>query len=571
MVNSPSNAAFEMEKQKLELEKQKLALERERIAMMAQQQALVVVPDAKDSAKAAAAASAKAAAEAAAASGPIGASNPVLQQLQLAGANIEGRLSEIVAKVDLLIEMQASKAGAGPAGSMRLFSGQVEDPFAGEVLVNTIERLVNEHQNLSGDVVQKAEQVESAQTKIAELLEKNQEFIQNNNSLLESRNATLQDSSEADNRLKLAMMEKEKMENEVMRLTQDLQELQRQHGLAVQQGQVARAELDAEKETATHMRAELQVEKEAAEQAASRIQSELDAADAASKADVLSERQARRMAEERLGEVRAAQEEGESRAIDAQIVKLSEELGESRAELTASQEDAHALAARLTAAQLAQATAEAARAEAEAEAQRLEHGLQSETLKLQAALANGGAAGADEAAERERLQQRLAEIQKEHEAELDAAVRVARADAFENSSAANAAVTAASSEVAQLQQKLAEVATEKEALEAKLAGGVEATKGEVRGGKQRGWGGGVWRCVLRRNRDGAFSNECARARERRLCVRDVGSSLLAQLQALTVRAPPPARLCAVAPCLCNNFQLRRRRPRSRSWARPRRS
>ena len=72
------------------------------------------------------------------------ATNPVLQQLQVTAVGIEGRLTEIAAKVDLLV----SKAMSSASGKMGFGDGFGSDPFQGEVLVNTIERLVNEHHQL---------------------------------------------------------------------------------------------------------------------------------------------------------------------------------------------------------------------------------------------------------------------------------------------------------------------------------------------------------------------------------------------------------------------------------------
>jgi hypothetical protein len=75
----------------------------------------------------------------------IVATNPVLSQLQVTAVGIEGRLTEITAKVDLLV----TKAMASESGKFGDDGTIGSDPFQGEVLVNTVERLVNEHLQLT--------------------------------------------------------------------------------------------------------------------------------------------------------------------------------------------------------------------------------------------------------------------------------------------------------------------------------------------------------------------------------------------------------------------------------------
>jgi hypothetical protein len=259
--------------------------------------------------------------QAQAAEGSAGAVSPaLLQQLQLASVGIEGRLTDINAKVEVLLE-QTSKPKRGAAGAggnlSRMYGG--DDPFGGDLLIQTVQRLVEEHGDMSAGVVDKAGEVEELQQKIAELLDKNHEYVQTNNELLERRNAAMVDVGDQRDALKGAMLDKEKVDNELARITAELQEAQRLYNeaqLAIRASNQERESLSSKVNTAG-----VELEAALAAKEAELSKERARAADAAvAAADELAEQRTQRAAAEaRAASLQAAQQESAFEAMGAEV------------------------------------------------------------------------------------------------------------------------------------------------------------------------------------------------------------------------------------------------------------
>ena len=247
----------------------------------------------------------------------------LLQQVQLASVGIETKLTEINAKVEQLLEHASKKqgrrmSGAGMGmGMQRMFGG--DDPFGGDVLVQTVQRLVEEHSEMSGAVVDKSTEVEEMQQKVTDLLEKNQDFVRTNNQLLEKRNDAMVEVGEQRDQLKSAILEKDKIDSAVARMTAELQESQRLYNEAQLALRASGTELEALRARGEAKQAELEQALREQEVELARAREQL-AQSATSAADELAEQRAQRAAaEEQVASLRAKQQESAFEAMGAEV------------------------------------------------------------------------------------------------------------------------------------------------------------------------------------------------------------------------------------------------------------
>ncbi|XP_036363699.1 FK506-binding protein 15 isoform X2 [Octopus sinensis] len=115
-------------------------------------------------------------------------------EMRLAVGKITDKVDQVLHKLD----HSAQNSFLNPAPSLET-----------SVLMQNIQRIVQENERLKKEAMEKASKVESQNLKISELLQQNQKFVEQSNSLLEQRNDSYKDSAER-SQAQVLKLEKEK-------------------------------------------------------------------------------------------------------------------------------------------------------------------------------------------------------------------------------------------------------------------------------------------------------------------------------------------------------------------------
>eukprot|EP00058_Branchiostoma_floridae_P023960 XP_002609450.1 hypothetical protein BRAFLDRAFT_226607 [Branchiostoma floridae] len=150
-------------------------------------------------------------------------------EMRIAIGKVTDKVEQILSKVDnlQLHGMGNSLVPQGPQGYMEA-----------SVLMQNIQRILQENERLKKEVFEKSSRVESQNEKIAELLQRNQKFIEQSNTMLEQRNDTFKNTA-AQSQARVLELEQEKvqMANELSITTAQLSRLQLEiAGLRKQEG-----------------------------------------------------------------------------------------------------------------------------------------------------------------------------------------------------------------------------------------------------------------------------------------------------------------------------------------------
>ncbi|XP_078685814.1 FK506-binding protein 15-like isoform X2 [Branchiostoma floridae x Branchiostoma belcheri] len=150
-------------------------------------------------------------------------------EMRIAIGKVTDKVEQILSKVDnlQLHGMGNSLVPQGPGGYMEA-----------SVLMQNIQRILQENERLKKEVFEKSSRVESQNEKIAELLQRNQKFIEQSNTMLEQRNDTFKNTA-AQSQARVLELEQEKvqMANELSITTAQLSRLQLEiAGLRKQEG-----------------------------------------------------------------------------------------------------------------------------------------------------------------------------------------------------------------------------------------------------------------------------------------------------------------------------------------------
>ncbi|KAK7505089.1 hypothetical protein BaRGS_00003659, partial [Batillaria attramentaria] len=98
-------------------------------------------------------------------------------EVRLTVSKMSDKVDRILEKVEALSSVGAMQQQSLPAPSMET-----------SILLHNISRIVQENERLKKDVFEKGDKIESQNEKIAELLQKNQRYVEKSNTLLEERN-----------------------------------------------------------------------------------------------------------------------------------------------------------------------------------------------------------------------------------------------------------------------------------------------------------------------------------------------------------------------------------------------
>ncbi|XP_066295589.1 FK506-binding protein 15-like isoform X3 [Branchiostoma lanceolatum] len=167
-------------------------------------------------------------------------------EMRIAIGKVTDKVEQILSKVDnlQLHGMGNSLVPQGPQGYMEA-----------SVLMQNIQRILQDNERLKKEVFEKSSRVESQNEKIAELLQRNQKFIEQSNTMLEQRNDTFKTTA-AQSQARVLELEQEKvqMANELSITTAQLSRLQLEMaGLRKQEGDLTSQLNTAAQEAQKHL------------------------------------------------------------------------------------------------------------------------------------------------------------------------------------------------------------------------------------------------------------------------------------------------------------------------------
>ncbi|PIK62039.1 putative FK506-binding protein 15 [Apostichopus japonicus] len=156
--------------------------------------------------------------------------------LRQAVIQVSDKINNISQKIDTLHANQMHAAN----------SGSNAPNMEANILMQNIQRIMQENDRLKKDVYEKSSKIETQNDKISELLQRNQMFVEESNSLLEKRNDTYKQTA-AQSQLRVLELEQEKV-----KLTTDLSNATAKlSSLQLELGQVQQREADVRSKLST--------------------------------------------------------------------------------------------------------------------------------------------------------------------------------------------------------------------------------------------------------------------------------------------------------------------------------
>ncbi|XP_068104091.1 FK506-binding protein 15 [Hyperolius riggenbachi] len=191
-------------------------------------------------------------------------------------------ISKVVDKIDNLASKVDNLQKENTSGSSLLLPGISSITMESAMIMNNIQRIVQENERLKQEVLDKSSRIEEQNAKIGELIHRNQRYVEQSNMLMEQRNDSLKTSSDNTQAKMLhAMQEKAKVAEELSAATGQVSRLQLEVTAHQKREMELRTQLAAAQQEAEKCRTELtsvQVQlievKEASEQTRNRAKTE---------------------------------------------------------------------------------------------------------------------------------------------------------------------------------------------------------------------------------------------------------------------------------------------------------
>eukprot|EP00079_Xenopus_tropicalis_P029666 XP_012825248.1 PREDICTED: FK506-binding protein 15 isoform X2 [Xenopus tropicalis] len=136
-------------------------------------------------------------------------------------------IGKIADKIDTLASKVDNLQKENSASSSHLLPGITSITMESAMIMNNIQRIIQENERLKHEVLEKSSRIEEQNGKISELINRNQKYVEQSNLLMEQRNDSLKTTAESTQaRMLNAMQEKAKMAEELTAATGQLSRLQ---------------------------------------------------------------------------------------------------------------------------------------------------------------------------------------------------------------------------------------------------------------------------------------------------------------------------------------------------------
>ncbi|XP_071981439.1 FK506-binding protein 15 isoform X2 [Engystomops pustulosus] len=136
-------------------------------------------------------------------------------------------IGKVIDKIDTLSSKVDNLQKENSSGASHLLPGISSITMESAMILNNIQRIVQENERLKQEVLDKSSRIEEQNVKIGELINRNQRYVEQSNMLMEQRNDSLKTSTESTQAKMLhAMQEKAKVAEDLSAATGQLSRLQ---------------------------------------------------------------------------------------------------------------------------------------------------------------------------------------------------------------------------------------------------------------------------------------------------------------------------------------------------------
>ncbi|XP_075041536.1 FK506-binding protein 15 isoform X2 [Mixophyes fleayi] len=167
-------------------------------------------------------------------------------------------ISKVIDKIDILATKVDNLPKEHAAGASHLLPGISSITMESAMIMNNIQRIVQENERLKQEVLDKSSRIEEQNGKIGELITRNQRYVEQSNMLMEQRNDSLKASTDnTQARMLHAMQEKAKVAEELTAATGQVSRLQLEVTAYQKRQMDLQTQLGAAQQEAERCRAEL--------------------------------------------------------------------------------------------------------------------------------------------------------------------------------------------------------------------------------------------------------------------------------------------------------------------------